>query len=356
VNWAVIMAGGAGTRFWPLSRSHQPKQLLPIVSEKTMIEETVNRLAPFIPPQRILIITGKSLKPKIERILRRVPKENIIAEPCARNTAPCLALAALHIEKKDPGAVFIALPADHAIRDAKLFRRHLDVACGLALKEKHVVFGIPPTLPHTGFGYIACRSKTGTKKGVEVYRGLRFVEKPTLKKAKHFLRSGKYFWNSGIFVWKVSFFLESLGDAMPSVGKHFPKLRAALGTSAGHSAVEKIFRSFPSVSIDYGLMESAKELVVIKARFDWSDVGSWRELENWHPKDSAGNTSVGNTVALDSYGNIIRSEAKLVALLGVNDLLIVESKDALLIASKDRAQEVKKIVEELHRRKWAHLL
>lgn len=350
------MAGGAGTRFWPLSRSHQPKQLLPIVSRKTMIEETVNRLSPFIPPQRILVITGKQLKPKIEKILRSVPKGNIIAEPCPRNTAPCLALAALHIEKKDPRAVFIALPADHAIRDVKLFRMHLDVASRLASKERHVVFGVPPTLPHTGFGYIACRSRAGAEKGIEIYRGLRFVEKPTIRKAEAFLRSGKYLWNSGIFVWKLSFFLDSLAKALPAMGKQFPALRAALGTSKEQGTVEKIFPRFPDISVDYGLMESAKELFVIKARFDWSDVGSWRELENWHPKDAAGNAVSGNTIAVESFGNIVRAETKLVALLGVSNLLIVESRDALLVASKDRAQEVKRIVEELRRRKLIHFL
>jgi len=185
---------------------------------------------------------------------------------------------------------------------------------------------------------------------------LKFVEKPSLSKAKAFLRSGKYFWNSGMFAWKLSFFLTSLEKSMPASAGTFRRIRSVLGTRSERKTLGEVFPRFPSVSIDYGLMERVKDLCVIKARFDWSDVGSWRELEQWHPKDASGNALIGKTIALDSFGNIVRAESKLVALLGVKNLLIVESPDALLVASKDKAQEVKKVVEELHRRKLIHFL
>jgi len=321
-----------------------------------MIEETVNRLSPVVPKERILVITNRALKPKIEKLLRGVPRKNIIAEPCPRNTAPCLALAALHIERRDPDAVFAALPADHAIGDAKSFRKHLQLAFRLASKDRHVVFGIPPSLPHTGFGYVFCGEKTGVEDNIGIFRGLKFVEKPSHDKAKAFVRSGKYFWNSGMFAWKLSFFLEAFRTSMPETAGLFRDIRLALGRRGGEKTVDKIFPRFRSVSIDYGLMERVKDLCVVKARFDWSDVGSWRELEQWHPKDRSGNALIGKTIALDSFGNIVRSESRLVALLGVKDLLIVESPDALLVASKDKAQEVKKVVEELYRRKMIHFL
>ena len=195
------MAGGSGTRFWPLSRRERPKQLLPITGKRTMIEETVARLSPLIPAERILIVTQRSHQRQIRKILKHVPAKNILAEPCPRSTAPCLALAALHIAKRDPSAVFAALPADHLISNAPLFRHYLKVACSQAAKGSHVVFGIPPSVPHTGYGYIACRGKAGVSRGIELYDGLRFVEKPSLRKAKAFLSSiGSFSFGISIFV------------------------------------------------------------------------------------------------------------------------------------------------------------
>ncbi len=354
--WAVIMAGGAGTRFWPMSRRNRPKQLLPIVGKRTMIEETVARLAPLVPAERILIVTQPEHQPLIRKVLKRFPSKNIIAESCPRNTAPCLALAALHIEKQDPDAVFAALPADHLIRDAGLFRLHLKVACRQAAGGRHVVFGIPPTVPHTGYGYIACKEKTGVEKAIEIYEGLRFVEKPTLEKAKEFLKSGKYFWNSGMFVWSLSFFLRSMEKALPEMNKGLAAIRSAIGTKKEQAVLKRIFPSFPNISVDYGLMEKASSLCVIKAQFDWSDVGSWQELEKIFKLDEGGNTLIGNTLSLDSRGNIVKGGKRLIALLGVEDLMVVDSEDALLVARKDRAQDIRKLVDELGRRNLGRYL
>ncbi len=355
--WAVVMAGGVGSRFWPLSRRKLPKQLLPLMGKKTMIEETVARLKPFIPEKRILVVTNAFQKLIIRKLLKTVPSQNIIVEPLARNTAPCLALAALHIEKEDPEAIFVALPADHLIRNTKGFRRYLKVACELARKDKHIVFGIPPTSSHTGYGYIRCKNKVGERRGVNVYQGWEFVEKPPLWQAKAFLRSGKYFWNSGMFVWKLSFFLRTIRENLPTLGRELVKMRSILNGNRRRKSLRAIFLKLPNISIDYGLMEKVRDdLFVIKAGFDWSDVGSWRELEDWEDQDSFGNTLVGRCVAFESLGNIVRADKRLVTLLGVRDLIVVDTDDALLVSRKDKAQDVKKLVDELQRRKLGNYL
>lgn len=356
MNWIVIMAGGSGTRFWPLSRSNHPKQLLPVVSSRTLLEETVERVIPFVPYERVLIITNRLLQGKIRKLLKKIPARNIIAEPWPRNTAPCLALAALHIRKRDPEAVFVAMPADHGIRDKKSFQKHLRIACEEARENRHVVFGIPPSSPHTGFGYIACEKKQRVRSGIILQPGKRFVEKPSLAKAKAFLKQKNYFWNSGMFCWKLAFFLAELKRTMPEMVARLERIERALGTAAEKRVTDKEFPLFPNVSIDYGLMEHVKSMSVVRAAFDWSDVGSWQELEHWHKKDAAENVLIGNTMVIESRGNIVRAQGKLVALLGVEDLLIIESADALLIAKKDKAQEVRKIVDELKKKKLTRFI
>jgi mannose-1-phosphate guanylyltransferase len=348
--WAIVMAGGSGTRFWPMSRERLPKQVLPIVGRRTMIEETVRRLKPLVPNDRIIVVTGKRHRPVIQRLTRNLPRRNILAEPCARNTAPCLALAALHIERRDPHAVIVALPADHWIQDGKSFRRQLGLACDLARGDRHVVFGIRPSSAHTGFGYIACKKKVFSRGGTDIYEGWKFIEKPPLWQAKAFLRSGRYFWNSGIFVWKLAFFLKSLEAAMPAFRRSVGKLRASLRSGRGGATLAKTFGRLPSVSVDYGLMEKAKNLFVIKAGFDWSDLGGWREFERFGSRDICGNALFGEALALESRGNIVWGARRLVTLLGVRDLVVVDTADALLVAKKDRAQEVKKLVDLIRRK------
>ncbi len=351
--WAVVMAGGMGTRFWPASRRRRPKQVLPLLGRSTLIQDTVERLKPFISEKRILIITNSFQKPILRKILKKIPDRNFITEPCSRNTAPCLMLAAFHIEKRDPNAIFIALPADHQIGNSKSFRNHLKVACKLALKDKHVVFGIPPTRPHTGFGYIACGDIIGREDGVEIYRGSKFVEKPSLARAKAFLRSRKYFWNSGMFVWKLSFFLRSVERILPHLSRKLHKVKPYVGTQREKLILRKVFPSCPPISIDYALMEKVRDLCVVKAGFDWSDVGSWEELENLLGSDRWGNVLQGKVVTLESWDNVVRAgKERLVSLLGVKNLIVVDTEDALLICQKGKAQEVKKLVEMLHRRKF----
>jgi mannose-1-phosphate guanylyltransferase len=345
--WAVLMAGGAGTRFWPLSRSTRPKQFLPIVGQKTMIEETVRRILPLIPRERILIVTRSKQKAALARLVKSIPSRNILAEPCPRNTAPCLALAALHLLRRDPAAVFAALPADHSIENGALFRKHLRFAAGLAASDRHVVFGIPPAGPHTGFGYIACGKRLSGPPGTEVYQVRRFVEKPSFSRAAAYLAAGNYFWNSGMFVWKASFFTRSLETALPRMKPGLAAIRKSLGTPAESGVLARVFPAFPSISIDYGLMEKARNMVLVKAGFDWSDVGSWSELGEIWKKDGRGNAIRGTAVVLGGGGNVVHAGKRLVALVGVRDHIVVDAGDAVLVAPKEKSQNVKQLVEEL---------
>ncbi|MBI4550191.1 MAG: mannose-1-phosphate guanylyltransferase, partial [Candidatus Omnitrophica bacterium] len=263
--WAVLMAGGSGTRFWPLSRAIRPKQLLPIVSQKTMLEETVRRILPLVPAERILVVTNVRQQKAVAKILPGLPARNILAEPCARNTAPCLALAALHLLKRDPQAVFAALPADHLIQNAALFRKHLRAAAAVAARRKHVVFGVPPSVPHPGYGYIACGKRVPGEGGVQFFRVSRFVEKPSRARAAAYLAAGNYFWNSGMFVWQASFFLQSIKAALPALRPGLQALRKSVGTPAEKRVLAAEFPKFPSISVDYGLMEKARDILMVKA-------------------------------------------------------------------------------------------
>lgn len=355
--WAVVMAGGTGTRFWPLSRQRRPKQFLPIVTRRTMIGETVRRLVPWIPAGRILVVTHASHARWVRKELPRIPPRNILMEPCSRNTAPCLGLAALHLEKRDPKATFVALPADHFIANVPVFRRQLALGCELAAENRHVVFGIPPRVPHTGYGYMECaRPSTFRRGGSQLFRGRRFIEKPSHARAVRFIRSGRFFWNSGMFVWSLPFFLRTIAKALPELNKVLRKLKPYVGTREEWAALSRIYPFMPDVSIDHGLMEKVKNLSVIKTRFGWNDVGGWRELGSLSKQDSLGNMRVGKTILLDSRDNIVQGSKRLIALVGVNDLIVVDSPDALLVCDKARSQDVKKVVEALRRRKLSSYL
>lgn len=346
MNWAVIMAGGSGTRFWPLSRRTRPKQLLALASEKTMLEDTVQRLKKFAPYERMIIVTGKDQRPAMRRLLPEIPADQIIAEPEAKNTAPCLVLAAHFIQAKDKNAVMTVLPADQAIRHEQKFVRALKLGAKLALQENHVVFGIRPDSPHTGYGYIECRKVAKEMNGMEVREVLRFTEKPDQKRALRFLRSGKHFWNSGMFAWNLPFFLKEADEHIPEVSlpiaKAFQKSKKDFP-----QAIQKAFKQVPSVSIDYGLMEKVKNIKMIQSPFSWSDLGSWPELSKWKKKDRNKNVFIGDVLPIDSRENIVWTDQRMVALLGVENIIVVVTKDAVLVADKSKAQDIRKIVSEL---------
>jgi mannose-1-phosphate guanylyltransferase len=355
--YAVIMAGGRGARFWPRSRESKPKHLLDIVSDKTIIRETVDRVSPMIPPQKILIVTGQSHAQELIRQLPEIPKENIIIEPVGRNTAPCIGLAALHIKRKAPDDVMLVLPSDHLIRDEKQFRKILSVAAVMAQRGDYLVtVGIRPTGPETGYGYIEQGQEHAVIEGETVYDVRSIREKPDLAQAQAMLAHGGFSWNSGMFIWKVSAILKALKQWLPDLYNGLLQIKAALGSAQEAAVVDQVYQQARSVSIDFGVMEKARNTIVIPGDFGWSDVGSWDALWEVSPRDENGNAVRGQAIAIDSRNCLVHSPGKTVALVGVEDLIIVETTDALLICKRGASQDVRKVVDRLEREKRRELL
>ena len=349
--FAVIMAGGKGARFWPRSRERMPKHLLDILGERTIIRETVDRIRPLVPPERTLIVTGRSHAAELIRLLPEIPAENILIEPVGRNTAPCIGLAALHIRQRVPDAVMLVLPSDHRIGDEVAFRRALTEA-GKAAAEGNalVTIGIRPTGPETGYGYIEQGDLLPAGAGSGICRVRSIREKPPLEQAREFLRQGGFCWNSGMFVWKASTILKAIGRFLPELHEGLMQIREALGTEREEEIVGEVYTAQKAVSIDYGVMEKAEEVLVVPGDFGWSDLGSWDALWEVSEKDENENAVRGPFIGIDAGDSLVHSPHKLVAIVGVRDLLVVETDDALLICRRGRSQDVRKVVEILERK------
>jgi mannose-1-phosphate guanylyltransferase/mannose-6-phosphate isomerase len=353
--YAVIMAGGSGTRFWPLSREKMPKQLLKIGGEDTLIRQTVGRVLPLIRMEDIFIVANRSLAESIGHQLsskfNRSWDGNFILEPEAKNTAPALGLAALHLERLDPESVMVVLSADHFIRNADVF---LDLVRKAAEAARHgylVTLGIKPDRPETGYGYIKS-GKECRETGIEgVCKVEAFVEKPDLDTAKEYVRNGRYYWNSGIFVWKTRTLLAEIEKYQPSLHHGLAEIRKNIGTDGETDAVKEVFKNIDSISIDYAVMERTDRAAVIPADIGWSDVGSWTALDDVSARDASGNIITGNVVDIGSRDSIIYAEKRLVATIGLKDAVVVDTPDATLVCTKEKAQDVKKVVEELKKRK-----
>ena len=352
--YAVIMAGGKGTRFWPKSREKMPKHLLDIVSARTIIQETVERIAPLIPEENILIVTGQSHADELMRQVPRIPKENIIIEPLGRNTAPCIGLAALHIRRKSPQDVMVVLPADHLIHNASRFCRLLSAAADMAGRGDYLVtIGIRPTSPETGYGYIEKGDLITAVNGENIYTVKSVREKPPLKQAKAFLKKGGFYWNSGMFVWRVDTILEAIEEWLPQIHDGLLQIESDMGTDGEKEALRRVYKTIPSISIDYGIMEKADNTLLIEGDFGWSDIGSWDALWEVSDKDENGNAATYRDlfVGVDARNSLIHAPRKFVALLGVEDLIVVDTEDALLICKRGGSQDVKKVVEILEDKK-----
>jgi len=348
--FAVIMAGGKGSRFWPRSREKMPKHLLDIQGERTIIRETVDRIRPLVPPERTLIVTGRSHAAELIRRLPEIPAENILIEPVGRNTAPCIGLAALHILQRVPDAVMLVLPSDHRIGDEITFRRVLDAAGKVAAKGNPLVtIGIRPTGPETGYGYIEQGDLVPAGEGEKIYRVRSIREKPPLEQARKFMRQGRFLWNSGMFVWKASTILGAIERFLPELHAGLLQIREALGTEREEEIVGEVYSAQKAVSIDYGIMEKAEDVLVVPGDFGWSDLGSWDALWEVSEKDENGNAVRGPFIGIDAGASLVHSPGKLVALVGVRDLLVVETDDALLICRRGRSQDVRKVVEILEK-------
>ncbi len=345
---AVIMAGGRGERFWPKSRNSFPKQFLSLTSDgETMIQKTVKRLLPLVKMDDIFIVTNENYVNIINEQLPDIPAENILAEPVAKNTAPCIALAAAVIGKKYDDAVMMVLPSDHLIKNEDLYTDTMKQAVKLAIKgENLVTVGITPTYPETGYGYINFfRNDDEDTPGI--YKVKRFVEKPCLETAKEYLSSGKYLWNSGMFVWKVSTIMDNFKKHLPDMYEGFLKMKESAGTDSFRDTLVSCFESFESESIDFGIMEKAENIYTLSGSFGWDDVGSWLALEKINRTDECGNYVTGDVITINTNKCIINGKDKLIAAVGLEDIIVVDTDDATLICSKNHTQEVKKVIENL---------
>jgi mannose-1-phosphate guanylyltransferase len=343
-----IMAGGSGERFWPLSRIAKPKHLLKLVSSRTLLEETVLRLKPLARrPSDLLILTNHEQVPGVRRALPRFPKTSLIAEPAKRDTAPAAALATALALRRNPDAVLALLPADAVIGKHPIFRAQLAAAArAAAASPSFVTLGIKPSYPATGFGYLHLGGKTlAGVRGGPFLKVRRFVEKPSLAKAKGYVRFGQYAWNAGIFVWKASTFLAEARRQQPALARfleRFPKK----GSYAAY--LRREFPKLPKISVDYAIMEGARSVLALRAAFPWDDVGSWTALPGHLPTDRHGNTFRGPVLSLESRNSLALAEGgRPVALLGTENLVVVDTKDALLVCSKDKVQEVKQLMKLL---------
>lgn len=343
--YAVIMAGGVGSRFWPRSKEKTPKQLLKIFGNNTMIQDTVNRLYGIVEKENIYVITNKIQKTEIAAQLPQIPSENIIEEPFGRNTAACIGLAATIIGSKTKDGVTIILPADHIIKDIESFHETINKAVKFAYNSEGLVtIGIKPTRPETGYGYIQIDEKPIED---EIHKVYTFAEKPNYATAVRFMESGDFFWNSGMFIWRVDVIIDEIQKLMPDLFEGLKSIKADIGTVKYENTLTTVYGLLRNISIDYGIMEKSQKVYLTKGEFAWSDVGSWEEVYQLSEKNAEGNTTVGNVYTEMTVDSYIYSPEKFTAVIGAENLIIINTKDALLICRRDKTQEVKKVVDHL---------
>lgn len=347
--YVVIMAGGSGTRFWPLSRRKTPKQLLNLFGGTTLLEQAVERVKSIVPPERSYIFASNLVRREMVRLLPYIPERQIVAEPAQRNTAPTIGLAAHEILRRDPDGIMAILPADHVIRKPGAFHNALKAGCRWASVEgRSVVLGIQPTRPETGYGYIRLGRRAKNAGGEKIFRVESFTEKPELKTAQRYITSRRYLWNAGMFIWRASTLLANFQRFQPAMAKGLDRIAAAGGID-NEGALKRLFPQLEKISVDYALMEKIDNVFAVAANIGWSDVGSWSVAYDLHAKDSAGNVRPENSLCLDSKGNMLVGDRKFLVTIGVDNLVIVETGDALLVCARDQSQKVGKAVQELER-------
>jgi mannose-1-phosphate guanylyltransferase len=346
--YPVIMAGGSGTRFWPLSRKARPKQFLPLASKSPLITDTAARLKGLASVKDTFVVCGPLHAKEAAKRVKGLPKKNLLVEPVARNTAPAIALAAVHVAAREPQGILVVLPSDHHVADVEGFRRTLSEAARVAERGYLVTLGIRPHRPETGYGYIQVGEPLeGGGQRVKAFR-----EKPDAETARRYVESGEYLWNAGIFVFRADVILEAFARHMPEMKKGLEALREAVGRRTYPAVLKRVFPKLPSLSIDYGVMEKASNIAVLPGDFGWSDVGSFAAIPEVRPADEHGNVVSGaEAVVVDCQGCVVLADKRPLAVVGLKDVVVVDAGDAVLVVPKQQSQEVRKVVEALKARK-----
>jgi mannose-1-phosphate guanylyltransferase len=352
-NYCLIMAGGAGTRFWPRSRVKKPKQYLSLFGDLSLIQESVKRFTGFIPEKSVYVVSAKSQQSVLESQTTNLPKENLIFEPVGKNTLPAIGLAALFIAEKDPDGIMIVSPSDHLIQNEELFRQCVESAALIAEKKDGIVtIGISPKYPATGYGYVQTAEEIQIGQPIKSYAVSRFVEKPNVEVATGYLKQGGFFWNSGIFVFKVSVFLESVKNFAPELYSDLMRIKKHIGTDTYEEAIDRIYREVTSISIDYGILEKASNVFLVQGDFIWNDLGSWEEVYKYDSnKDENQNATSGEVILIDTKNSYVSAPNSLVAIVGLEDVIVVQEGDTILVCKRDRAEDIKAVVGEITKRK-----
>lgn len=351
-NYCLIMAGGSGTRFWPRSRVAKPKQYLSLFGDQSLIQESVKRFANFIPEECIYVVSAKSQKEVLESQTTNLPKQNMIYEPVGKNTLPAIGLAALFIAEKDPEGILIVSPSDHLIQNDELFKQTIESAVLIADKKDGIVtIGITPKFPATGYGYVQTAGEIQIGQTIKSFSVNQFVEKPNVEVATGYLKDGGFFWNSGIFIFKVSVFLESVQKYAPELYADLIQIKEHIGADTYEEAVDRIYNKVKSISIDYGILEKASNVFLVQGDFVWNDLGSWEEVYKYDKKDENQNAQVGEVVFLDSKNSYVYAPNSLVAVVGLDDVIVVQEGDTILVCKRDRAEDIKAVVGEITKRK-----
>jgi len=346
--YTLIMAGGSGTRFWPRSKTVKPKQYLNIFGKDSLLESTVNRFATFTETANIYIVSNKTQAKVLEEQTSNLPKENLIYEPVGKNTLPCIGLAAMFAEKENPDGIMVVSPSDHLIENDELFKETVLAAAKIADEHDGIVtIGISPTYPATGYGYVQTEKEIGKGEKIRQFKVKRFVEKPDETTASKYLKEGGFYWNSGLFVFKIPVFLEAVKEFAPALYTDLRKIQADLGKPCFENTLDTIYRAVESISVDYGIMEHAKNIYLVEGNFDWNDLGGWESVYLADKKDINGNAGSGEAIIIDAKNSYVYSDSGLIALVGLDDVIVVQEGNTTLVCKRDRAEDVKKIVDKL---------
>ena len=346
--YSLIMAGGSGTRFWPRSKTAKPKQYLNLFGNDSLLQSTIKRFSTFTEPDNIYVVSGKSQAAVLEQQTTMLPKANLIYEPVGKNTLPCIGLAVMFAEKEDPDGIMVVTPSDHLIENDELFRDTVLAAVKIADERDGIVtIGITPTYPATGYGYVkTAENITGSEK-IRQFKVERFVEKPNEPTASEYLNQGGFYWNSGLFVFKISVFLEAVKMYAPALYSDLRKIQSDLGNPTFEKTLDTIYRAVEGISVDYGIMEHAKNIYLVEGNFIWNDLGSWESVYLTSEKDENGNAGSGESIVVGSKNSYIYSETGLIALVGLDDVIVVQDGNTTLVCKRDKAEEIKKVVDQL---------